>query len=80
MMTTWQKMLAIFIGIVFGIIVGYICIKPHLNANSDDTQDVNTNDVFEQYLNNNNSISTETNTVETNSEIEKAKNNNTVEE
>lgn len=82
MITTWQRILVVTIGIIFGLIVGYICIKPHLESVSNPmTQNTNTKDVFEQYLNsNNNSVSTETNTVETNSEIEKQKNNNTVEE
>lgn len=53
MMTTWQKMIAIFIGIVFGIIVGYICIKPHLKDDSvPATQNITTNDMFDQYLKN----------------------------
>ncbi len=73
MITTWQKILAIFIGIIFGTIVGYICIKPHLeDASIPTTQNVNTDNVFEQYLNNdsnndsndNNEIKQNTNIVE----------------
>lgn len=59
MITTWQKILAIFIGIVFGLIVGYICIKPQLEDNNvPTTQNINTNDVFEQYLYTNNTQNT----------------------
>ena len=59
MITTWQKILAIFIGIVFGLIVGYICIKPHLEeSNVPATQNLNTDNVFEQYLYTNNTENT----------------------
>lgn len=72
MITTWQKYLVIFIGIVFGIIVGYICIKPHIeNTNIPNTQNLNTNDVFEQYLNNDsNNANSDSNEVKPNINIE----------
>lgn len=85
MITTWQRILVILIGIFFGLIVGYICIKPHLENTSNTTvQNINTNDVFKQYLNNNennnnnNNISNENSTLDTNSEIENQ--NYTIEE
>lgn len=63
MVTTWQKMLAITIGIAFGLIVGYICIKPHLeNSSIPETQNTYSNDVFNQYLKNNQVNTTNTNT------------------
>ena len=59
MITTWQKILAIILGIVFGLVVGYICIKPHIeNDTAPITKNMNTNDVFEQYLNNNDNYNT----------------------
>lgn len=72
MITTWQKYLVIFIGIVFGIIVGYICIKPHIeNTNIPNMQNLNTNDVFEQYLNNDsNNANSDSNEVKPNINIE----------
>lgn len=69
MITTWQKILAVFIGIAFGLVVGYICIKPHLEDTSvPTTQNLNTNDVFEQYLNNN--TSNDSNEIKQNTNIE----------
>ena len=55
MITTWQKMLAIIIGLVFGLIVGYICIKPHLenNVEPEVIQNTNSYDVIDQYVYNN---------------------------
>lgn len=72
MITTWQKILAVSIGLIFGAIVGYICIKPHLEDNSiPTTQNVNTNDVFEQYLNNDsNNDSNDNNEIKQNTNVE----------
>lgn len=54
MITTWQKILVVTIGVIFGLIVGYICIKPHMeNINDTEKTNNNTVDVFEQYLNTN---------------------------
>lgn len=70
MMTTWQKMLVIFIGIVFGLIVGYICIKPHIEKESAPVmQNINTNDVFEQYLNSNENTNNNSNAINDNNSI-----------
>ena len=63
-MTTWQKMIAILVGIVFGVIVGYICLKPHVEEfNSMFFNNTENNNVFDQYVDgnnksNNNSIET----------------------
>ena len=63
-MTTWQKMIAVLVGIVFGVVVGYICIKPHVDEfNSMFTNNTENNNVFDQYVdgkdyNNNNSVET----------------------
>ena len=55
-MTTWQKMVAVLVGIIFGGIVGYICLRPHIDDfNSMFTNNnKETNNVFDQYVDVNN--------------------------